>query len=179
MPNQKPRVLFLIRHAKSSWKTGHDDPHRPLSKRGLRDAPEMGRRLARGGVEPDLMVTSSAVRARVTATLVAGELGYNPVEIRVAEGLYLASLQQWCGMIAALPDECRVVMLFGNNTGITELAQRLYPRMGHMPTCAVAGFHYQLAPETDSWALLEQADPQRILFDFPKNECPPDFAAFC
>ena len=40
------RHLTLLRHAKSSWQeSGVSDHDRPLSQRGLRDAPVMGRRI--------------------------------------------------------------------------------------------------------------------------------------
>ena len=44
------KILTLVRHAKSSWKdTSLADRDRPLNKRGKRDAPEMGRRIAAAG----------------------------------------------------------------------------------------------------------------------------------
>jgi phosphohistidine phosphatase len=57
------KTLFLIRHAKSSW----DDPalpdkDRPLGDRGRRDAPKMGKRLAKRDVKPDLILSSPARR---------------------------------------------------------------------------------------------------------------------
>jgi phosphohistidine phosphatase SixA len=66
------KTLFLIRHAKSSW----DDPalpdkDRPLGDRGRRDAPKMGKRLAKGDVEPDLILSSPARRALKTAEIIA------------------------------------------------------------------------------------------------------------
>ena len=41
------KQLLICRHAKSSWDDASlSDVERPLNKRGRRDAPEMGRRLA-------------------------------------------------------------------------------------------------------------------------------------
>ena len=51
--------LYLIRHAKSSWKDPDlDDFDRPLNKRGKTDAPLMGKRLKEQGVKPDLIISS-------------------------------------------------------------------------------------------------------------------------
>jgi len=49
------KTLFLVRHAKSSWKeAGLADRERPLSGRGKRDAPRMGALLARRDARPEL-----------------------------------------------------------------------------------------------------------------------------
>src|SRR5437016_3853420 len=69
------KTLFLIRHAKSSW----DDPalsdkDRPLSDRGRRDAPKMGKRLAKRDVKPDLILSSPARRALLPPTLSSGDI---------------------------------------------------------------------------------------------------------
>ena len=74
------KTLFLVRHAKSN----RDDPaladrDRPLAERGRKDAPEMGKRLARHDVKPDLIVSSPALRALTTAEIAASALGL-PVE---------------------------------------------------------------------------------------------------
>ncbi len=70
------KQLYLFRHAKSDWRAAYDSDHaRPLSKRGVRSAGLMGRFLNRLGLEPDLALTSTAVRARHTTELAqqAGE----------------------------------------------------------------------------------------------------------
>ena len=67
--------LFLVRHAKSSWKHPElTDFERPLNKRGKRDAPEMGKRLADREIDLDLMVSSTATRAITTARTIAGKI---------------------------------------------------------------------------------------------------------
>ena len=78
------KTLYLVRHAKSSW----DDPTladkaRPLDARGKRDAPKVGKRLAKAGVKPDLILSSSAKRALTTARIIAKELGYKRKSIVV------------------------------------------------------------------------------------------------
>src|ERR1700752_5046969 len=86
------KTLFLVRHAKSS----RDDPslpdrERPLDDRGLQDAPKMGKRLRKRAVEPDLLVSSPALRALTTAQLMADEIGYQRKAIVVDERLYASS----------------------------------------------------------------------------------------
>src|SRR5438270_6969509 len=83
------KTLFLVRHAKSS----RDDPalpdkDRPLNDRGKRDAPKMGKRLAKREVMPDLILSSPAKRALKTAKIIAKKLDYKLADIVVNERLY-------------------------------------------------------------------------------------------
>ncbi len=62
------KKLHLIRHAKSDWSNPIlDDFDRPLNKRGKKNAPFMGKILRDKGVNPDLIISSPAYRARETA----------------------------------------------------------------------------------------------------------------
>ena len=84
------KTLLLLRHAKSSWKesslTDHD---RPLNDRGQRDAARMGQLLTDEDLLPDLILLSTATRARTTAELVAASSGFDG-EIRLDGELYHA-----------------------------------------------------------------------------------------
>jgi phosphohistidine phosphatase len=143
------KYLTLIRHAKSSWDDASLDDHdRPLNERGLRYAPMVGRFLAKTYLgangtpallpRPDRLVTSTALRAKDTATIMAGELkSAAPVADR---GLYLAEPKALLRTVRAFDDAWRHVMIFGHNPGISEFAARLLKRhdIEEMPTCAVA-----------------------------------------
>ena len=74
------KYLYLVRHAKSSWDFPElADADRPLNKRGKRNAPEMGLRLAARNLELDTIITSPANRAKTTARMIAEQLEF-PVE---------------------------------------------------------------------------------------------------
>ena len=54
------KELLLVRHAKSSWDDPYLDDHdRPLNERGLRNAPEMGKRLQGWSIRPDVWISST------------------------------------------------------------------------------------------------------------------------
>ncbi|MCH8039213.1 MAG: histidine phosphatase family protein [Nitrospinae bacterium] len=54
------KTLYLVRHAKSSWKDARLQDHdRPLNKRGEQDAPRMGKRLGRRRPKPEVILSSS------------------------------------------------------------------------------------------------------------------------
>jgi phosphohistidine phosphatase len=133
------KTLFLIRHAKSSW----DDPalpdkDRPLGDRGRRDAPKMGKRLAKRDVKPDLILSSPARRALKTAEIIAKKLDYKLKDIVVDDRLYASAVHDLLNVIHKLGDKLERVILFGHNPELTELAHRLSSEITHMPTCAVA-----------------------------------------
>ena len=123
------RELIIVRHAKSSWKdAGLDDRERTLNKRGERDAPEMGARLARRPDRPDLIVSSPAVRALETARIIARKLEYPRKKIMVEDRLYGAGIVELLDVIRNADDSVTTLMLFGHNPGLTELANHLGPR---------------------------------------------------
>ena len=64
------RTLLVLRHAKSSWsESALGDHQRPLNDRGERDAPPVGERLRTQKLTPDLIISSDAVRAQMTAKI--------------------------------------------------------------------------------------------------------------
>src|SRR5437868_8884110 len=81
------RHLYLMRHAKSSWDDpGVDDHDRPLAPRGKQAMKLMARRLRKEGVHPDLVLCSSAKRARQTLERILPSLG-GGVRIEVEDEL--------------------------------------------------------------------------------------------
>ena len=116
------KVLILIRHAKSSWKNpGIPDRARPLNKRGKRDAPAMGERLAERGIEVDRVISSPATRALATAEVITEEIGFPWDEIIVDERLYHADKFEMLEVVQGLDDHLDCVMCFGHNPGLSGL----------------------------------------------------------
>lgn len=160
------KTLYLVRHAKSSRADPSlADRDRPLDDRGTRDAPTMARRLARRRVNPDLLVSSPALRALTTAQLFAKELGCKRKDIVVDGRLYASSPEQLLAVVKELDDKRDRVMLFGHNPEFSELARRLSSEIGEMPTCAVAELDF----DTKSWSDVGAIEPVRAALDFPKK----------
>lgn len=162
------KILYLMRHAKSSWNfDGLSDKERPLNDRGREDAPAMGRALVARQLQLDLLVSSPAVRALSTAALVAHEMGYAPERIQVVDGIYEADADRLVDIIHELPDEAGSVLLLGHNPTMTETVNYLSPRaVQDMPTAAIACLHFQ----TDSWAEAHRSNAELYFFDYPKNQ---------
>ncbi len=125
--------LYLVRHAKSSWNhPGLDDFDRPLNKRGMHDAPEMGKYLAEQEILPQRVVTSPARRASATAISLA------------------ASMSTLMVVIQAWDDAWECVMMVGPAPGIADVATVLTGAdVGHVPTCTVMGLDLDVASWSD------------------------------
>ncbi len=160
--------LTLVRHAKSDWSVaGQPDWERPLNARGLKDAPDMGRRLRERKLKPDCILTSPAVRALSTATLIAKELGLAPDKLRQDERLYHASPNMILAVIRDLGGTARHVMLIGHNPGLTEFADQVAidRRIDHMPTCAVV----TVSIDVRQWTDLDWNSGKEVELDYPRN----------
>ena len=131
-------TIVLGRHAKSDWSTGLPDRERPLNSRGKRDAPKMGALLAAYGFQPDLIMSSDAVRARTTAQIIAEKLIHTR-PIRTEPRIYDEGHGAIVGLLQDLPEEIEKVMLFGHNPTM-EMAAGFFlqSRAGIViPTCAL------------------------------------------
>lgn len=161
------RTVYLIRHAKSSWDDRRlDDFDRPLNKRGISDAPTMGRRLKLMGIVPDLMVSSPANRAIATARYLCKELGYPSDRIETDRELYQASWETICESVGGTPDTIRHLFIVAHNPGITEAAHALAQAgVSNVPTCGIVSIEFHAA----SWADVRPGSGRLVFFDYPKK----------
>src|SRR5918994_1324211 len=108
-------TLSLLRHAKSSWSNPSlTDRDRPLATRGVTDAPLMGKAMADRGIDPDLVLCSSARRTRDTLGLVLPELRVEP-KVVYEDALYHARPETMLEMLRAIQPGANRVMLVGHN----------------------------------------------------------------
>lgn len=161
------KTLFILRHAKSSWKDPELADHdRPLNKRGKRDVPEMGVRLKARGVLPDLVLCSDARRALDTGIPIAEKLGVPPFAIQREADFYHATDEAILKRIKSLDDRLQKVMVVGHNPGLTDLANRFLPQfLPNLPTAGVV----ELVFEIDAWRDIDTLRLVRHDVDFPKN----------
>lgn len=160
------KTLILTRHAKSSWKhPGLADHDRPLNRRGRHDAPRMAAHLARHYPAPALIVTSTAVRARITAEILAGALGHEPGTLRQEPELYLATPGTLLTITRELDDAAESAMLVGHNPGMTDFVNLLCAAgLDNLPTCGVARVGF----EVPRWAAIAPGQGELLSLDVPK-----------
>ena len=133
------KTLLVMRHAKSDWGAGFSDDHeRPLASRGIKAARRMGRFLADAEVSPQLVITSTAVRARTTVEL-ATEAGNWGCPIVTTPEFYASDLESVLDVIAGTEPEVERVLIAGHEPTWSGLVSLLVggARVG-MPTAAVA-----------------------------------------
>lgn len=117
--------LILLRHGKSDWDADYDRDHdRPLNPRGIRSAEAVGRFLAGAGQVPDLVITSTAVRARTTTELAAAAGGWSS-NIQQSADLYGASAGDVLAVVQGVSDGVERLCLVGHNPTWEMLASAL------------------------------------------------------
>ena len=159
------RTLYLLRHAKSSWKdTTLPDYDRPLKDRGRKAAKRIGRRLAAEKLSDPLVLCSPAVRARETADIVLKHANLR-VELRYEERIYEASLRDLVQVVAEISDDKQVVILIGHNPGFEELLAYLTGEGRRMPTCALAKITF----EVESWKDIREDQGALEWFVIPRE----------
>ena len=136
------KTLYLMRHAKSSWKEALPDRERPLNRRGKKAAKRIGRELARRRLYPDLILASDAKRARSTAKRLRRAFAPEakpPLLLNPA--IYEADALKILREIAQTDETIRNLMVVGHNPGISELAVLLTGdrSLQWLPTGAVIG----------------------------------------
>jgi phosphohistidine phosphatase len=130
--------LIIMRHAKSSWDLPLSDIQRPLNERGLKNAPEMGRRIVKSKIIPEVIYCSDAVRAYTTAQLVRDAI--NPeIPLIIEPKIYDSTLQTLMKIIENFPDDKNIILMVGHNPTISLLANYLAgENIGYFATATMA-----------------------------------------
>jgi phosphohistidine phosphatase len=128
------RTLVVVRHAKSDWDHDLPDDERPLAPRGRREAPAIGPWVTTHAGDVDLVICSTATRARQTLAL----SGMKADSVRHDERVYAASYQDLMSVLDELPDEVGTAALVGHNPGMSDLVRVLTGEPVELKTSAVA-----------------------------------------
>lgn len=162
-----PKFITVIRHAKAgSHGPGTRDFDRRLSRRGRRDAPEMGRRLADLPDRPSLIVASPARRAAETAEAIAAHLEPVP-EIAWDPALYLAAADTLLDAVQGLDPVHAHAALVAHNPGVTDFVNRVANAdIENVPTCGVVRLEFAV----DDWRRARPGRAGVIDFDYPKRD---------
>jgi phosphohistidine phosphatase len=159
------RNLFLLRHAKSSWKdTLIDDFKRPLNNRGKRDAPQMAYKFSKRDFGVDLIISSSAKRTSDTAKIFADILCFKS-EIVYKKELYEASHYEILEVINHTNEKFRSVLIVCHNPGVTSLVNYLSDHyIDNLPTSGIVGLSTDL-----NWKEIKQNSCSFLFIDYPKK----------
>jgi phosphohistidine phosphatase len=154
------KTLYLLRHAKSSWKdSGLEDFDRPLSKRGRAAAKAMGQYLARNRIAPAQVLCSPAKRTRETLERLQDGIG-PAVPVRFEKVVYMADAPALLRRLRRLNDTLASAMLVGHNPGLEQLALALASEGENDPRRQLAakfptGSLAVVETDVERWADLE------------------------
>ena len=159
------KKLFIIRHAKSSWKDlSLKDFDRPLNKRGKSNVPMMGKKLLEKGILPDLIISSPALRALTTAKKLAKDIGYDE-KILYNKDIYEADEETLHLMLINVDDINDTIFLIGHNPDLNCLAEKYVDFDENIPTLGIVEIEFHC----DSWKKISSKNAFLISFDYPKR----------
>lgn len=161
------KTLVIVRHGKSSWEHPElKDYHRPLKQRGVNNAFSVAGELISLGVQPDLFLSSPAVRALDTAIIIATNLAYPLDKIATNANIYEASVHELLDVISETENQHETVFLFGHNPGFTSLVNRLQEeQLFNLPTCGAVGIELAI----EQWAEIKSAKGKLLFKLIPKE----------
>lgn len=143
---RRAKTLYLFRHAKSSWDDpGLSDFDRPLTKRGDKSAPLMGKVMRARDVCPSVVICSPSKRTRQTAKMALKKAGLDEAEIVFDNGLYHATTGGLIDITKKIDDLLSTAMLIGHNPGLSELVYLLTGVEEAFPTAALACIRLNIA----------------------------------
>jgi phosphohistidine phosphatase len=164
MMKKNSRILYLVRHAKASRKYSNiTDFDRPLTEVGYEESYRMANELRQNGEVPDLMISSTAIRALSSALIFRKVLGLPDNKLQLIDRLYEIYESDLIDLVSDLDNSYQSVMLFGHNPSFSQLAGRFNNEINHIPTAGVVKFNFL----TDKWNQCSYINAENQLFLIP------------
>jgi phosphohistidine phosphatase len=169
------KTILLLRHAKSAWSDARlSDHERPLNRRGEQAAKAVADHLVQHGPRPDLILCSTATRARQTLAPLIKRLGAPAPPLSLEDGLYLAPEGSLMARLQAIPDDVSTVLLVAHNDGIWQLAEGL---AGRGPAASLAALREKYPTGTlavlqvpaGTWQDLATGSGELVAFVRPRD----------
>jgi phosphohistidine phosphatase len=161
-----------LRHGKAEAVDAYpEDYERPLTHRGGIEAQEMGSRLVKRNLIPDLILVSPAERAWATAEIIAAACELDAKQVQCARELYLATPERTWQLLAHRAASLNHILICGHNPGLSLIASRFGPKpeRRELPTAGIAtavwlhGEWATLQPETaDSCEMNDPEDADEL-----------------
>lgn len=126
----------------------------------------MAKVVEKKGIKPDLIISSTAVRAFEYAKILAEELNYKKKNIISTKELYMADESEMLDIIRRTENSIETVFMVGHNPGITEFANSLCNyNLDNLPTSGIFGINFN----TDKWKEIDFGKGKFASFDYPKK----------
>ncbi len=156
-----------MRHGQSVDKQpGQADKERELTLQGVRDSQVIGRYLYDQKINLELILASTAIRAKQTAELITDATKLSVDKIQVEEEVYSASVRTYLELINEIDDAYNRVMCVGHNPSISYLAEYLTrAEIGNMPPAGLVIIQFNVL----GWQEVNQGEGTLIKFLKPEN----------
>ncbi|WKN41993.1 phosphohistidine phosphatase SixA [Tunicatimonas pelagia] len=161
------KQLLLVRHGEAKDSQGQQaDASRDLTARGYQDAVRVGNYLKEQGWQPDVIISSPAVRATATAQMVAEQLHYPAQQIDFRPGLYEASLRTFLAIINEQDNQLSRILAVGHNPTVSYLIEYL---TGEEVGNVVPGGFALVEFAVESWSEVSQRTGSLAMYKPPTN----------
>ncbi len=159
------KTLYLLRHARALEKANDQkDIDRELNSIGLQNSTRMGINFSKKKETFDIIITSPALRAKTTASLIAEQIAYNPNKIHINDEVYEASVRSLLKVVNQLKDDWGSVLIVGHNPSFTYLAEYLTrEEIGDITTCGVVRIEFKV----NSWEEVSEGIGNLISYEYP------------
>lgn len=160
----KMKRLYIIRHAKSSWKHSVSDLRRPLKKRGVNDAELIAKHTVKLFNNPDIILCSPSKRTTQTASVFIENWKLTSDIINYINDLYDFSGENLIKTIKECNNDVNSVMIFAHNFAVTEFVNTFGTiDVNSVPTCGFVVIDFDI----DSWENLSKG--KTVYKIFPKE----------
>lgn len=159
--------LYLMRHAKSAWdQPGLKDHDRKLTEQGIERTRKIIQFLKLQQISFDLIISSTAVRAKSTAQIIAEGLGYDKSKIQIEKCLYESDTDSYYDVLELIPDEIKAVLIVAHNPTVSEMVAQMSNLFAnqYMPTSGMAA----LQLNSPDWAEIKKTEAILKFIIFPK-----------
>jgi len=153
------KKIIIVRHAKSSWEEQVDDHSRDLTARGLRDVELVSLEFKKLQEIPDLVISSTAKRAKMTADIFKQNLNLSPICLN--KDLYDFSGDSLVDTIKQVNMNIDKLMVFGHNHALTNFVNSygdIY--IDNVPTSGLVIIDFQI----ESWEYIKIGQTVKIIF---------------
>lgn len=154
-----------MRHAQASEDRSVSDFERMLTANGVRDARHMARWIKKELGDPDLILSSDAIRAAMTAEIVSEEMDLTDL-LHFEHDLYEASIRTLLSVVNQVDDTCKKLLVIAHNPSLSYLSDYLSDKSfpGLQPASLVV-IQFENAP----WTNLAQQSGKFILYKSPSE----------
>ena len=155
------KTLYIVRHAKSSWKHDLQDHKRPLKGRGKRDGKLVSEKVAKEVKPPQKIVSSDATRTLSTAQFFKDAFNIDDANFETNHSLYDFSGQSVMRIIKSFDDNLDIMMLVGHNHALTSIVNMLGDKyIENVPTCGFVMLQF----DEEKWKDITRGKTIKTIF---------------